>query len=321
MAIGCNDVRNLLAPSGAAAPLSDERAEEVAAHLDQCGDCDRELSRQLGEAVEALPVVKRPSLDEVRRIAWRRQTFVVRAAAAAAALLVVLGTAWAILRPPPPTVAKGLPPRPVEEVLPEPVKFSDLSERDRRLIQTESILTLYLQFCLSCINNPNPEDKSEFLIRSLLIFREVRGTVQARYAATPIPSVESVTLEALSTAVQTLRASPLASVKLLPSKITGFRFTPAGEWQVDHILGTQTWRFTLATLPHALNFTYLKKSLGADDALMSRLEDVLWRGEYVQLPKKIDEKDPTLLPKVKEAVLLLLSPRQQRIYRKILESP
>jgi len=318
MAIGCNDVRNLLAPSGAAAPLSDERAEEVAAHLDQCGDCDRELSRQLGDAVEALPVEKRPSLEEVRRIDWRRQTFVVRAAAAAAALLVVLGTGWALLRPPQATVAKAVP---VEEVLPEPTKFSDLAERDRRLIQTESVLTLYLQFCLSCINNPNEEDKSEFLIRSLLIFREVRGTVQARYAATPIPSVESVTLEALSTAVQTLRASPLPSVKLLPSKITGFRFTPAGEWQVDHILGSRTWQFTLATLPHALNFTYLKKALVADDALMSRLEDVLWRGEYVQLPKKIDEKDPTLVPKVKEAVLPLLSPRQQKLYRKILESP
>jgi len=320
MAIGCNDVRNLLAPSGAAAPLSDERADEVAAHLDQCGECDRELSRRLGDAVEALPVVKRPSLDDVRRLAWRRQTFVLRAAAAAAALLVVLGTGWALLRPPPPTVARVLPP-PVEEVLPEPIKFSDLSERDRRLIQTESILTLYLQFCLSCINNPNELDKSEFLIRSLLIFREVRGTVQERYAATPIPSVESVTLEALSTAVQTLRSSPLPSVTLLPSRITGFRFTPAGEWQVDHILGTKTWRFTLATLPPALSFTYLKKSLGANDALMSRLEDVLWRGEYVQLPKKIDEKDPTLVPKVREAVLPLLSPRQQKLYRKIMETP
>jgi len=320
MAIGCSDVRTLLAPSGAAAPLSDEQAEEVAAHLDQCGDCDRELSRRLGEAVDALPVAGRPSLDQVRRIAWRRQAFVLRAAAAAAAFLVILGTGWALMRPPPANVAKVTPP-PVEEPIPEPIRFADLPERDRRLIQSESVLTLYLQFCLSCINTPTQEDKTEFLIRSLLIFREVRGTVQARYAATPLPAVEAVTLEALSSAVQTLRASPLPSVKLLPSKITAFRFTPAGEWQVDHVLGGKNWRFTLATLPHTLNFTYLKKSLGADDALMSRIEDILWRGEYVNLPKKIDEKDPTVAAKVKEAVLPLLSPRQQKVLRKIMETP
>lgn len=319
MAIGCSDVRNLLAPSGAAAPLSDERAEEVAAHLDQCGECDRELSRRLGDAVDALPVSGGPSLDEVRRLAWRRQTFALRIAAAAAALLVILGTGWALIRPPAANVAQH-PKPPVDEPVPTPIRFAELPDRDRRLIQTESVLTLYLQFCLSCINTPTEEDKTEFLIRSLLIFREVRGTVQARYAATPIPEVEAVTLEALSAAVQTLRSSPLPSVKLLPSKITAFRYTPAGEWQVDHILGGKTWRFTLATLPHPLNFTYLKKSLGADDALMSRIEDTLWRGEYVQLPKKIDEKDPTVVPKVKNAVLPLLSPRQQKSYLKILES-
>ena len=320
MAIGCGDVRKLLSPSGGAAPLSDERADEVAAHLDQCAECDRDLGRQLGEAMDAVPVDRRPSLEAVRRIAWRRQTFVLRAAAAAAALLVVLGTGWALMRPPPPTVAKGLPP-PVEGTIPEPIKFSELSERDRRLIQTESVLILYLQFCLSCINTPTEEDKSEFLIRSLLIFREVRGTVRARYDATPLPSVETVTLEALSSAVQTLRSSPLPSVKLLPSKINAFRFTPAGEWQVDHVLGGKVWRFTLATLPHPLNFTYLRKSLGADEALMSRIEDVLWRGEYVQLPKKIDVKDPTLVSKTKEAMIPLLSPRQQKVLRKILETP
>lgn len=320
MAIGCSDVRNLLAPSGDAAPLSDERAEEVAAHLDRCAECDRDLSRRLGEALETLPVDRRPSLDEVRRIAWRRQTFVLRAAAAAAALLVILGTGWALMRPPPPIVARVLPP-PVEETPLEPIKFSELSERDRRVVQTESVLILYLQFCLSCINTPTQDDKTEFLIRSLLIFREVRETVRARYDASPMPPVDLVTLEALRTAVQTLRASPVPSIKLLPSKINAFRFLPTGEWQVDHVLGTQNWRFTLATLPHTLDFTYLKKSLGADDALMTRIEDTLWRGEYVQLPKKIDEKDRTVAPKVRDAVLPLLSPRQQKILRKILETP
>jgi len=320
MSIGCGDVRNLLSPTGDAAPLSDERAEEVAAHLDQCGECDLALSRQLGEAVEALPVEKRPSLDGVRRIAWRRQTFVLRAAAAAAALLVVLGTGWALLSPPPSRVAQ-LPPPPIELPIPEPIRFAELAESDRRLIQSESVLTLYLQFCLTCINDPNEADRAEFLIRALLIFREVRGTLKSRYAATPIPDVETVTLEALRTAVQTLRSSPLPSVPLLPSKINAFRFTPNGQWQVDHLLGKTPFRFTLDPLPHRLNFTYLQKSLGADDALMSRIEDKLWRGEYVKLPKKIDEKDPTLLPKVQEAVLPLLSPRQQKIYRKIMETP
>jgi hypothetical protein len=54
---------------------------------------------------------------------------------------------------------------------------------------------------------------------------------------------------------------------------------------------------------------------------MTRIEDTLWRGEYVQLPKKIDEKDRTVAPKVRDAVLPLLSPRQQKILRKILETP
>lgn len=320
MAIGCGDVRNYLAPKGAPPPLSDQQAEEVAEHLDQCAECDREFSRRIGETVDALPVDGRPSLAEVRRLAWRRQTFVLRTAAAAAALLVILGTGWALMRPPPPNVAQ-LPKPPVEQPIPEPIKFADLPEIDRRLIQSESVLALYLQFCLSCINTPTELDRTEFLIRTLLIFREVRGTMKTRLEATPMPSVETVTLEALRTAVQTLRASPLPSVKLLPTQITAFRFTPAGEWQVDHVLGGKNWRFTLAMMPHTLNFTYLKKSLGADDALISRIEDVLWRGEFVNLPKKISEKDPTVASRVKETVLPLLSPRQQKIYRKFMETP
>jgi hypothetical protein len=320
MAIGCSDVRNFLTPSGGSPPLSDERAEEVADHVDQCAECDRELRRRIGEVVDDLAVDGRPSLAEVRRIARRQQSFVLRAAAAAAAILALLGTGWALLRDQPRNLAQ-LPPPPVEEPIPELVRFAELPESDRRLIQSESVLSLYLQFCLSCINNPTEEDKNEFLIRSLLIFREVRGTLKIRYAATPIPEVETVTREALSTAVQTLRSSPLPSVKLLPSRINGFRFTPAGEWQVDHLLGSTPFRFTLAQLPHSLNFTYLKKALGADDALMSRIEDVLWSGEYVNLPKKIYEKDQTVLPRVKEAVLPLLSPRQQKIYRKLMETP
>src|SRR6185436_848320 len=125
MAIGCSDVRNLL--GGASASLSDERAEEVASHLDQCAECDREFSRRIGEAVDVLPVERRPSLADVRRLAWRRQTFVLRTAAAAAAFLVILGTGWALLRPPPPNVAQ-LPKPPVEQPIPEPMKLTDLPE-------------------------------------------------------------------------------------------------------------------------------------------------------------------------------------------------
>src|SRR5262245_48297299 len=101
MAIGCSDVRNLFSPSGGSASLSEQRAEEVAEHLDRCAECDEAFSRRIGEAIEALPVARAPSLDGVRRLAWRRQTFVLRTAAAAAALLVILGTGWALLRPPP----------------------------------------------------------------------------------------------------------------------------------------------------------------------------------------------------------------------------
>ena len=326
MAIRCDEVRALLGPAGAPAPLSDDRAEQVAEHLDQCPDCSEQLSRRIGEAVEGVPVERGPSIQEVRRLARldRRQSFFLRFAAAAAALLAVLGTGWAMLRDqPPPTTAhsKSPPVAVIDEAIPDPLKIADLSEADRRLIRSESVLILYLQFCLSCINEPNEDDKAEFLIRSLLIFREVRGTMKTRYAATPMPDVETVTLEALRTAVQTLRASPLPSVTLLPSKINAFRFPKEGEWQVDHMLGAKQWRFTLATLPSTLNFTYLKEALGADDALMTRIEDTLWRGEYVKIPKKIDEKDATLVPKVKEAVLPLLTPRQQKIYRKIMETP
>src|SRR5262245_26959688 len=174
MAIGCDEVRALLSPSGDAAPLSDERAEQVAEHLDQCDECDRQLSRRIGHALDALPVGARPSLQDVRRLARQRQFFVIRLTAAAAALLVILGTGWALMRPPTAAPARPVPPPPVviDEPIPDPIKIADLPESDRRLIRSESVLTPYLQFCLSCINRPTPEDKNEFLIRSLLIFRE-----------------------------------------------------------------------------------------------------------------------------------------------------
>jgi hypothetical protein len=50
---------------------------------------------------------------------------------------------------------------------------------------------------------------------------------------------------------------------------------------------------------------------------MGRIEETLWFDTYVNLPKRMEDRDPTLAPKALEAVLPLLSPRQQKIYRKI----
>src|SRR5688572_12184863 len=155
MAIPCGEVRELLASPGGSAPLSDERAEQVAEHLDQCAECDRQLSRTLGDAMDALPVAGKPSLSEVRRLARKRQSFVLQSAAAAAALFALLGTGWALLRDRPvPTPARPVVvvTPPVELPIPDPPKLADFSEADRRLIESEGVLTLYMQFCLTCIN-------------------------------------------------------------------------------------------------------------------------------------------------------------------------
>jgi hypothetical protein len=322
MALRCEEVRELMAPTGAQLPLSDERAGLVAEHLDQCGDCDLQLSRRVGEIVNALPVSGSPSLSAVRRRVRddRRQSTFLRSAAAAAALLVILGTGWALLRgtpASPPRVAN----RPVDEPIPDPPKLAELREIDRNLVQSEGVLALYLQFSLSCLNNPTDEDKREFLIRALLVLREVRGAMRGQYerGGTPPPDVDTVTRNGLSEALRTMRASPLPSVKLLPAKINAFKFEDPQHWRVDHLLGTTGFRLTLAQEPSYLNFSYLKLALGADDALLSRIEDALWFDVCVNLPKRQLDKDPTIAPRALEIVLPLLSPRQQKIYRKLIE--
>ncbi len=50
---------------------------------------------------------------------------------------------------------------------------------------------------------------------------------------------------------------------------------------------------------------------------MGRIEDSLWFDVYVNLPKRLEDRDPTVGPRALEAVLPLLSPRQQMIFRKI----
>jgi hypothetical protein len=90
---------------------------------------------------------------------------------------------------------------------------------------------------------------------------------------------------------------------------------------VDHVLGKQTWRLTLPTIPRHLNFAYLKTALGANDALMARIEESLWTSVYVRLPARLEDKDPTVGPRSLEAVLPLLSPRQQAVYRKLVGTP
>jgi hypothetical protein len=320
MILRCEEVREFLAPAGAPLPLSEERAGQVAEHLDQCGDCDRLLSRQVALIVNALPASGRPSIFDVRRLARneRRQSMFLRSAAAAAALLAVLGTGWALLRgrpADPPRVAN----RQVEEPIPDPPRLADLGESERNLIQSEGVIALYLQFCLSCLNSPTEEDKREFLIRALLVLREVRGSMRSRYekAGTPPPDVDAVTRDGLSESLQTMRSSPLPSVKLLPARITAFKFENPQRWRVDHLLGTTGFRLTLDQEPSFLNFAYLKAALGADEALLGRIEDALWFGDCVNLPKRQLDKDPSIVPQALEAVLPLLSPRQRKIYRKI----
>lgn len=312
MAIRCDDVRNLLA-----LPPSDTRAEEIAEHLDQCGECDRQLSGRIGEALDRLPVGAGPSLFEVRRLARNRQSFFLKIAAAAAAVMVLIGTAWAVLRDPAPAPRVAERPAPI----PDPPKLEELREIDRNLIRSEGVLALYLQFCLSCLNRPTDEDKGEFLIRAMLVFREVRGAMKARYEQVPMPDAATVTRDGLAAALRTMRSSPLPSVKLLPAKITGFKFESGDKWSVNHLLGSTPFRLTLGTLPAYLSFTYVQKALGADDALMGRIEDVLWTGEFVNLPKRLEDRDPTVSPQVLKAVLPLLSPRQQKIYRQIAGAP
>jgi hypothetical protein len=328
MALRCEEVRELMAPTGAPLPLSDERAGLVAEHLDQCDDCDLQLSRRVGEILNAFPVIGSPSLSDVRRRARddRRQSTFLRSASAAAALLVILGTGWALLRgtpaaPSPRVADRSVAPPPVEAPIPDPPKLTELREIDRNLIQSEGVLALYLQFSLSCLNNPTDEDKREFLIRALLVLREVRGAMRSQYerGGTPQPDVDTVTRNGLSEALRTMRASPLPSVKLLPAKINAFKFEDPQHWRVDHLLGTTGFRLTLAQEPSYLNFSYLKLALGADDALLSRIEDALWFDVCVNLPKRQLDKDPSIAPRALEILLPLLSPRQQRIYRKIVE--
>jgi hypothetical protein len=330
MSMNCDEVRQMLAPTGEAPPLSEEGAEAAAAHLDQCEECDRLLGRQLSGALGTIPTEGAPSLGEVRRLqrSDRNRFQILRVTAAAAALLAILATGWSLTRAGRPSpqghVADGSAlPSPVDEPAPEPPKFSGLSEPDQRLIQSEGVISLYLQFCLSCLNQPTEEDKREFLIRALLILREARSTLRTRFErrdTVPARS-ETATLEGLSSALQALRSSPLPSVKLLPSKITGFALLPDGQWRVDHLLGSTPFRLTLPMQPLFLNFSYLKLSLGADEALMGRIEDVLWSGVYVDLPRHLVEKDPTIPERALRDVLPLLSPRQKKIYRKLTGLP
>jgi hypothetical protein len=114
-----------------------------------------------------------------------------------------------------------------------------------------------------------------------------------------------------------ISASKLPSVNFFPTKVTAFKLeTPEG-WRSDHQLGGRGFRLTLPAAPAYLNFAYLKIALGADDALMGRIEETLWFDLYVNLPKRLEDRDPTVAPKALDAVLPLLSPRQQKIYRKI----
>jgi hypothetical protein len=231
-------------------------------------------------------------------------------------VLVVLGTAWALLRSEPPAAPAVA--RPIDEPVPEPPKLEELPERDRNFIVSDGIVAHYLQFCLSCLNKPTEEDRREFLIRALLVLREVRSSIKARTEKGG-DSVEVVTRDGLVEALQTMRSSPLESVKLLPSKFNAFRFAPEGKWQFDHLLGKTPFRLTIRPLPLWLNFAYLQKALGADDAQMRRIEDALWFDLYVDLPRRVEDQDPQIRPKALEAILPLLTPRQQKIYRKLVE--
>lgn len=314
MDLRCDDVRNLLASAGAALPLSPEKAEQVAEHLDGCAECDARLSRGVAEVLERLPVAGGPSLPAVRTLMRRQRSSLLRLAAVAAAVLAILGTGWALLRPSPassPIVA-------VDAPIPDPPKFAELPELDRNILRSEGVLALYLQFCLTCLNNPTEQDRQEYLTRALLIFREVRGRIRSQYergGADP----ETVTRDALNDALRVIATTKLASVTLFPSKVTAVKLLPGKQWSSEHRLGNQNYRLTLPMLPDYLNFGYLKTVLGADPALMARLEETLWSSSFVTLPKRLDEKDPTVAPKTLEVVLPLLSAKQQKLYRKIVD--
>lgn len=314
MALRCEDVRN---------PGPEADPEQVAEHLDGCEACDREFRARTAEAIESLPVGVAPSMAEVRRRIRNDRQSVVRFTAAAAAVLILIGTGWALFRNEQTTTAKPmvkeLPP-PVEVPIPDPPRLVEIPEVDRRYIQSEGVISHYLQFMLSCLNTPTEEDKREFLIRALLVLRESRSSLKARYDKGGA-AMEVVTRDVLDEALQTMRSSPLASVKFLPSKINAFALVPPDQWRVDHVLGSKNWRLTLHSQALYLHFAYLKTALGADDALMGRIEDALWYDLYVNLPTKTENKDPQIPVKALEAVLPLLSARQQKIYRKIVGVP
>jgi hypothetical protein len=328
MALRCDEVWELLASSGEPLPLSDERSDQVAEHLDQCAQCDERLSRRVAQVVDAVPVEEGPSLPAVRRLLQeeQRKSHLLRIAAVAAAVLAILSTGWGLLRqgPPAPTAPRvtadhAPAPAPLKQPLPDPPKLADLKDLDRNIIQCDGVLALYLQFCLSCLNNPNEEDKREYLTRSLLIFREVRSRSRGQFERGG-QDVESVTRDALNDALQMISSSKLASVNFFPTKVTAFKLETPNRWRSDHQLGGRGFRLTLQAVPAFLNFDYLKIALGADGALMDRIEETLWFDTYVNLPKRLEDQDPTVAPKALEAVLPLLSPRQQEIYRKIVGS-
>ncbi|HEV3027813.1 MAG TPA: hypothetical protein VG457_09590, partial [Planctomycetota bacterium] len=227
MTLRCDEVRELLARSGQASPLSDEHADRVAEHLDQCADCGPRLSRRVAEAVHGIPVGEGPSLPAVRRLIEedQRKSGFLRLAAVAAAVLAILATGWGLLRrdpdaSPAPHVTADHPrtPLPVKPLNPDPPKLADLQELDRNIIQSDGVLALYLQFCLSCLNHPNEEDKREYLTRSLLIFREVRSRSRSQFERGG-QGVDSVTRDALNDALKMISSSKLASVSFFPTNV------------------------------------------------------------------------------------------------------
>src|SRR5258707_15861686 len=98
MNLRCDELRELLAPGGEPLALSDERADLVAKHLDQCAECSERLNRRVAEAVNALRVGEGPSLPAVRRLQQEKQrkSVFLRIAAVAAAVLAILSTGWGL---------------------------------------------------------------------------------------------------------------------------------------------------------------------------------------------------------------------------------
>ncbi len=246
MSLRCEDVRSLLA----AAPPSEEQADAVAEHLDRCVDCARLLDVPLGKALAAFPVRESPSLPAVRKLIERerRQANALRLAAVAAGLLLALATGWAISRRQGPDRAAA--PAPAVE----PPSLAELRPADRNAIQAEGVLAIYLQFCLSCINTPTDEDRQEYLTRSLLIYREVRGRVRAQVEREggPAPDVDAVIRDALNDALTMLSTSKLASVRLFPTKAVEYVTEAPDRWHVKHQLGGKTWMLTLHAQPLSL---------------------------------------------------------------------